>query len=164
MAMRPIPIYLNFDHSKPLGHVAMEFDYTQRCDYVLAIGGRGVAETKAGLPIDGEVLEFGLIPDSNYRAYLDDIKPLKWSRRPALPAVDPQENKQGLYPDEQAIMDKLMAAYEAFLKLNREHPDELREFVDGIHRCQDILGMRVLRRAVPTGWPTYRCEKDGEKC
>jgi hypothetical protein len=128
-------------------------EYARRTDYVLAIGYRSC-----------EVLVFGLIPDSRYRDYLDNESNVTWTSRPALPSIDPQKNKQGLSPDEQAIMDKLMAAYEAFLKLDREHPDELREFVDGIHRCQDVLGMRVLRRAVPTGWPTYRCEKDGEKC
>lgn len=79
-----------------------------------------------------------------------------FERRPSKPAVDPAINRTGLYPDEQSVMDKLMDAYREFLKLDRERPDELRDFVDGIHRCQDILGIRVLRRSVPTGWPTYQ--------
>jgi hypothetical protein len=57
--MRKIPIVLNFDRSKPIGHVVLDDEYTRLWNYVLAIGYRG-----------DEVLEFGLIPDSNYLAYL----------------------------------------------------------------------------------------------
>jgi len=155
-----MPIILNFEGARPIGYVIMiDEEFTRRADYVLAIGG---CFGKSGK--DFEVQEFGLIPDKNYGAYLRDSEAHRWSRRPALPSVDPQENKQGLYPDEQSVMDNLMSVYEAFLKLDREHPDEIREFVDEIHLYQNILGMRALRRAYPTGWPTYRREKAGEKC
>ena len=153
--MKKIHIMLNFEQgAAPIGHVCLMDEYTRRSDYVLAIGGRFDKSGK-----NFEVLEFGLIPDKNYGAYLKDSEAHRWKRRSALPTVDPAKNKNGLYPEEQTVMDSIMAAYEAFLKLESEHPDELREFVDGIHRCQDVLGMRVLRRSVPTGWPTYQCEK-----
>ncbi len=155
--MRKIPIVLNFERTKQIGHVVIDDEFTRRTDYVLAIGYR--AESPEHERGRGEVLEFGLIPDSNYRAYLDDRNAFRWIRRPARQAIDSQENKTGLYPEEQSVMDKLMEALTAFQKLEREHPDEMREFVDGIHRCQDVLGMRVLRRSVPMGWPTYQCEK-----
>ena len=64
----------------------------------------------------------------------------------------------GLLPNEQLVMDKLMEAYAAFLKLDREHFDELRDFVDGVHRCQDVLAVRICRRIYPKGWPTYKIE------
>lgn len=61
----------------------------------------------------------------------------------------------GLTDDEQIVMDKLMDAYSAFIRLAREHPDEMRDFVDGVHRCQDVLAVRICRRIYPKGWPTY---------
>jgi hypothetical protein len=52
-------------------------------------------------------------------------------------------------------MDTLIAAWNAFVKLPRQHPQELAEFVAGIHRCQDLLAVRVCRRMFPEGWPIY---------
>lgn len=51
-------------------------------------------------------------------------------------------------------MDNLIAAFNKFSMLNRQHPDEMRDFVDGIHKCQDILAVRIVRRVYPEGWPT----------
>jgi hypothetical protein len=59
----------------------------------------------------------------------------------------------GLTDEEGIAMDALGAAVAAFAALRREHPDELRDFVDGIHKCQDQLAVRVCRRAFPAGWP-----------
>lgn len=67
-----------------------------------------------------------------------------------------EPNKNGLTPDEQLVMDKLMEAYAAFIRLSREHPDELRDFVDGVHKCQDVLAVRICRRIYPEGWPSYK--------
>lgn len=64
----------------------------------------------------------------------------------------------GLTSDEQNAMDKLMEAFEAFKVLPMQHPDELRDYVDGIRRCQDVLAVRICRRAYPKGWATYNCE------
>lgn len=50
-------------------------------------------------------------------------------------------------------MDALCDAFNAFAALDRQHPDELRDFADGVHRCQDQLALRVCRRAYPKGWP-----------
>ena len=84
----------------------------------------------------------------------------KWIKRPAKEPIPSSANKCGFSPGEQAVMDDLMSAYEKFITLPREHPDELRDFVDGIHKCQDQLGMRVLRRLLPDGWPTYEYKED----
>lgn len=59
----------------------------------------------------------------------------------------------GLTAQEGAVMDGLLAAVDAFGKLDRQHPDEERDFVDGVHRCQYLLALRVARRAFPEGWP-----------
>lgn len=62
----------------------------------------------------------------------------------------------GLTDDEGAVMDALCDAAKAFGRLERQHPDEGRDFCDGIHRCQDTLALLIARRAFPKGWPTYQ--------
>lgn len=62
----------------------------------------------------------------------------------------------GLTDEEGAVMDALVNAITAFAALDRQHPNELPDFVDGIHACQNELAKRVCRRAFPEGWPTYR--------
>ena len=65
-------------------------------------------------------------------------------------------NKEtGLTKTEQKTMDALVVAVNEFSSLDRQHPDELRDFVDSIHRLQDILAVRIARRKYPNGWPTY---------
>lgn len=63
------------------------------------------------------------------------------------------ENLNGLLEEEQNALDKLMECYSMFLKLDREHPDEMRDFVDGIHKIQSVFALRVVRRIYPLGWP-----------
>lgn len=60
----------------------------------------------------------------------------------------------GLTDEEGVAMEALVDAAAAFSGLERQHPDELRDFVDGIHRCQYLLAVRVCRRMHPVGWPT----------
>jgi hypothetical protein len=60
----------------------------------------------------------------------------------------------GLTDEEGIVADALITAVNAFGKLDRQHPDELRDFIDGIHRCQDTLALRIVRRTFPRGWPT----------
>lgn len=59
----------------------------------------------------------------------------------------------GLTDEEGEVMDNLLAAFNKFCALDRQHPDELRDFVDGIHKCQDLLAVRIVRRVYPEGWP-----------
>ena len=63
--------------------------------------------------------------------------------------------ENGLLPEEQEVMDKLLESFHLFADLSREHPDELRDFIDGIHTCQSILAIRICRRLYPKGWLTY---------
>jgi len=64
-------------------------------------------------------------------------------------------SRTGLSETEQEVMDALLLAYNKFCSLDRQHPDEGRDFTDGIHRLQDILAVRIARREYPEGWPTY---------
>ena len=59
----------------------------------------------------------------------------------------------GLTEEEGGVMDALCLAANIFGGLDRQHPDELLDFCDGIHRCQDALALRIARRAFPLGWP-----------
>ena len=66
---------------------------------------------------------------------------------------DPITRDDGLTNAEGVVMDHLVDAVNAFAKLDRQHPDEGRDFCDGICRCQDTLAVRIARRAFPIGWP-----------
>ena len=62
----------------------------------------------------------------------------------------------GLTNDEGRVMDALIMAWNQFVGLDRQHPDELRDFADGIHKCQDCLALRIARRIYPEGWPVKK--------
>jgi hypothetical protein len=64
-------------------------------------------------------------------------------------------SKSGLLPAEQLVMDRINITHAAFLALPRQHPDELRDWTDAVHRMQDALALRVCRRVYPEGWATY---------
>lgn len=64
--------------------------------------------------------------------------------------------KDGLTDEEGEIMDLLVAAWNKFNQLEREHPSEINDFADGIHKCQYQLAMRILRRDYPEGYPQYK--------
>jgi len=51
-----------------------------------------------------------------------------------------------LTTEEQIIMDYLVEAWNGFVKLEKQHPCENTDFMDGIHKLEAILGMRILRR------------------
>lgn len=65
------------------------------------------------------------------------------------------DSATGLTTDEKKCMDSLVNAYNKFAELDRQHPDELKEFTDGIHNLQNLLSVRIVRRVYPKGWPTY---------
>lgn len=68
-------------------------------------------------------------------------------------ADDDIKRDDGLTDKEGEVMDNLIKAFNDFCALDRQHPDDLRDFVDGIHKCQDILAVRIVRRHYPKGWP-----------
>ena len=46
---------------------------------------------------------------------------------------------------EEKVLRMLADCWNEFVKLDRQHPDEQRDFCDGIHKCQYIIGMRFAR-------------------
>ena len=59
----------------------------------------------------------------------------------------------GLTAEEGIVSDRLVEAVEAWARLPRQHPQEINEFVDAVHRCQGLLTTRIARRHYPDGWP-----------
>lgn len=68
------------------------------------------------------------------------------------------ENEQTLnapYTEaEKDCEDALMKAHDLFMKLPRQHPNELETWIAAIHQQQMILGMRILRRDYPNDFVT----------
>lgn len=58
----------------------------------------------------------------------------------------------GLTDKEQEVMDSLVAAINRYAGLEIEHPHEFDDFLQSIHRLQDLLAIRVARRMFPEGW------------
>lgn len=56
---------------------------------------------------------------------------------------------------EKKTLEALAEAWHRFLQLDRQHPDEADEFRAAIHRAQDLIAVRVARRADPATWPTH---------
>lgn len=61
----------------------------------------------------------------------------------------------GLTEVEQEVMDALVKASNLYSLLQVQHDSEPKDFVDAIHRCQDLLAVRIARRKYPIGWPTH---------
>jgi hypothetical protein len=54
---------------------------------------------------------------------------------------------------EKEVLECLVRAWNLFNKLPKQHPDELRDFADGIHKCQYLIGMRIARKVEPRSFP-----------
>jgi hypothetical protein len=50
-------------------------------------------------------------------------------------------------------MDALVEAWNEYIKLEKQHPSDIDEFKNGIHKCQHALTIRILRRDYPEGYP-----------
>jgi hypothetical protein len=58
----------------------------------------------------------------------------------------------GLTDHEGAVMDFLSGAVDVYEDLEEQHPQERDEFYAAIHRLQDLLACRAMRRLYPKGW------------
>lgn len=54
---------------------------------------------------------------------------------------------------EEKILKYLAEAFNLFSELYKQHPDELNDFADGIHKCQYVIGMRYAREHRPDLFP-----------
>lgn len=58
---------------------------------------------------------------------------------------------QGLTEEEKAILQKLSLAWQEYVAIETKDSN-LREFNDAIHRCQQLVALRVARRVNPEIW------------
>ncbi len=66
-----------------------------------------------------------------------------------------KNTKEPFTHEEKEINDLLVEAYNKMCVLQQTHESELPDFCKGIHECQKVLGMRVLRRDYPEIYKTY---------
>jgi hypothetical protein len=76
----------------------------------------------------------------------------------AAPEGEMVSGENGLTDIEHEVSEHLCAAVTAFGKLEKRHPAEAREFVDGIHACQNQLAWRIVQRCFPKHWPVKHAE------
>lgn len=61
--------------------------------------------------------------------------------------------KDGLTEQEGVVSDALVKAWNAYVDLPTQHPQEQWEFGGAINLLQSLLAIRVARREFPEGWP-----------
>lgn len=66
--------------------------------------------------------------------------------------IEKDTRPDGLTDEEGMVMDALITAWNQFLELEVQHTSDAPDFADGIHRCQQSLALRVVRREYPEGW------------
>jgi hypothetical protein len=57
-----------------------------------------------------------------------------------------------LTPEEEELLKKLGEAYTLYIALEKRSEADNKEFVDAIHRAQQLVALRVARRANPEVW------------
>ena len=50
---------------------------------------------------------------------------------------------------EKEIMDLLIEAHKKFMKMGQIHPSHIPEWIEGIHKCQNVLKGRIVARDYP---------------
>ena len=68
--------------------------------------------------------------------------------------------KKPFTEEEQEVMNLLVEAHNKFVKIEAMHPDHIREWVDGIHKCQTVLKSRVVTRDYPEFFYNSTIKKD----
>lgn len=54
-----------------------------------------------------------------------------------------------------AVLDALASAWNAFVALPVQHSDDTDEFRRAVHAAQGVMATRVARRVDPARWPTH---------
>jgi len=66
--------------------------------------------------------------------------------------------KEPFTEEEKIIFDLLVQAHNKFVEMEQMHPDDMREWVDGIHKCQNVLISRVVTRDYPDVFVNHSSE------
>lgn len=59
---------------------------------------------------------------------------------------------EGLTSEELDVLTKLKDSWNAFILLDKRSEPDYKEFQDAIHRCQQLIALRVARRVNPDVW------------
>lgn len=59
---------------------------------------------------------------------------------------------------EHDVLTHLAKAYRVFTELEVQHPDDSRDFINALHTCQQLIAVRVARKAAPDMFPTILSE------
>ena len=65
-------------------------------------------------------------------------------------------SKSPFTKQEQIVNDKLVDAWNEYLKLDITHPQHNGDFGGAIRQCQNVLQHKVLQREYPDTFPTYK--------
>lgn len=66
-----------------------------------------------------------------------------------------------MYPEEYLVIRHLNRAWNSFLRLPVQHPDDNDEFRHSIHNLQRMIAVREVRRSNPDNW--INCENPRDK-
>lgn len=58
--------------------------------------------------------------------------------------------------DEDHISNLIVDVWENYLKLEKQHPNDLEEFHRAIHDLQKLMAIRIVRRLYPEKYPIKR--------
>ena len=108
--------------------------------YVEELGGKWAPSQIYGESIVSDYLR-GLLNTKLPEDYYDD---------------DLVEPATGLTVEEQEVMDDILNTWDKYLKLEKQHPEEVKEFGYAVHLMQGLLAMRVVRRDYPDGWINFK--------
>lgn len=64
---------------------------------------------------------------------------------------------------ERKIMELLCQVHNEFVKLEQTHPNDIKNWVSSVHRMQDIISCRIVRRDYPDDFATYIKNKDTDR-
>jgi hypothetical protein len=64
--------------------------------------------------------------------------------------------------EEKEVLKKIGEAHKAFMNLKQDHPDDIRDFVNGVHIMQGLIMQRIARRSDPEMFPTYKVKVENE--
>ena len=79
--------------------------------------------------------------------FINDLKPTyTW------PTVFNTTDLVKLTPEEKDLLQKLVEAYNLYTALDKRSNADNNEFVDALHRLQQIVALRVARRVDPEVW------------
>jgi hypothetical protein len=76
---------------------------------------------------------------------------IKIDSRPPDSPTYAEMQKIGLTPEEKEVLRNLVFAWDTYVKIEKKD-SSIKEFNDAIHRCQQLIALRVARRVNPEVW------------